>query len=109
MQEFDTEKGAFVGQNFIAGAEVGFEDEEGNGVDEPENAYLDFEMVQPQTHKYQQKVFVSFHNGGDFFYTFKSDKEIGFEEVVRYFEKTEGFSPEKDSVTFVDDSMEITI
>lgn len=50
VQDFDTDKGEFVSQEFIAGDEVDVEDEHGNGVDDTvaiDAAYLPFDMVQP--------------------------------------------------------------
>lgn len=47
IQEYDTETGEFVSQEFVAGDQVDWEDEDGNAVPE-EDAYLSFEMVQPE-------------------------------------------------------------
>lgn len=52
IQTFDTDKGQFVSQDFIAGDEVTYEDLDGNVLDAaavmptPE-PYLPFDMVQP--------------------------------------------------------------
>jgi hypothetical protein len=54
IQDFDTDSKRFVGQDFIAGDEVDYEDEQGEAVDESllevdgEKAYLEFHMVQPE-------------------------------------------------------------
>ena len=54
IQVFDTEKKAFVDQNFIAGDEVSYEDQYGKAVDpqymhtlDGKTPYLPFDMVQP--------------------------------------------------------------
>lgn len=46
IQQFDTESRQFIGQEFIAGDEVDFEDENGDRV-KPFDEYLPFEMKQP--------------------------------------------------------------
>lgn len=46
IQQFDTETRQFVGQEFIAGGEVDFEDENGQPI-EAFDEYLPFEMKQP--------------------------------------------------------------
>jgi hypothetical protein len=55
LQRFDTETGKWIDQDFIAGDEVTYEDEEGKTVD-PEDLhvggkepYLPLEMVQPKS------------------------------------------------------------
>lgn len=49
IQEYDTETEKFVSQEFVAGDQVEYEDEEGNPVDDLTASipYLSFEMVQP--------------------------------------------------------------
>jgi hypothetical protein len=53
VQVFDTEKGRFVSQHFVAGDECDYEDEKGDPVDRKllesggKEAYLAFDMVQP--------------------------------------------------------------
>jgi hypothetical protein len=52
-QEFDTETGKWVSQSFTAGDDFAYEDAEGNSLDDDsqdavENAYLPFDMVQPE-------------------------------------------------------------
>ena len=47
IQEYDTETGKFVSQEFMAGDQVDWEDEDGNAIPK-EDAYLSFEMVQPE-------------------------------------------------------------
>ena len=50
VQVFDTEKGRFVSQEFVAGDEVAYEDSHGEAVDsDMVAAYLPFHMVQPET------------------------------------------------------------
>ena len=46
IQKFDTETNKFISQEFIAGDEVDFEDEQGNAVD-CFDEYLPFDMEQP--------------------------------------------------------------
>ncbi len=54
VQVFDTDSNRFVNQDFIAGDEVDYEDEQGEAVKESllevdgEEAYLPFDMVQPE-------------------------------------------------------------
>jgi len=53
-QVFDTEKQRWISQEFVAGDQVDFEDDNGNPVDAPkdkdgEEPYLCFDMVQPET------------------------------------------------------------
>lgn len=47
IQDYDTETEKFVSQEFIAGDQVDWEDEDGNAIPK-EDAYLSFEMVQPE-------------------------------------------------------------
>lgn len=47
VQEYDTETEKFVSQDFVAGDQVDWEDEDGNAIPD-EGAYLSFEMVQPE-------------------------------------------------------------
>jgi len=46
VQKFDTEKGEFIEQEFIAGDIVSWENEEGEITDD-EDRYLPFDMKQP--------------------------------------------------------------
>ena len=54
VQVFDTEKGQFVSQEFVAGDDVAWEDELGETVDSSvaeaggHEAYLPFHMIQPE-------------------------------------------------------------
>ena len=56
IQEFDTESEQFVSQEFVAGDQVEWEDENGNNLDPDEFVvkgdgtlpYLEFDMVPPQ-------------------------------------------------------------
>jgi hypothetical protein len=45
-QQFDTDTGKFISQEFTAGDQVEFEDRHGEAVDEI-SEYLEFDMVQP--------------------------------------------------------------
>ena len=53
VQEFDTDLGRFVSQQFTAGDECDYEDKDGNPVEstllevDGQEVYLPFEMVQP--------------------------------------------------------------
>lgn len=49
IQRWDKKTGKFLGQEFVAGDEVDYEDEFGNPIDEREPEYQEFDMVQPQT------------------------------------------------------------
>jgi hypothetical protein len=59
IQKFDTHTGKFVSQEFVAGDECEYEDEDGETVDselfesvdaeDGEEVYLSFDMVQPDT------------------------------------------------------------
>ena len=51
-----------------------------------------------------QTVLVEFRNTEPFFYTIKSKNPITIDSVARYFEITEGFNPDRDSITFLDES-----
>jgi len=61
IQVFDTETGRFVSQEFVAGDDCQYEDKEGNVVDsellkvEGKEAYLPFDMVQPQPRRLPKK------------------------------------------------------
>lgn len=53
IQKFDTETQKFIGQSFIAGDDVQWENQEGDKVEEPgqpntADPYLPFEMIQPK-------------------------------------------------------------
>ena len=47
VQKFD-ESGLPISQEFVAGDEVAYEDEDGNTVDVTRESYLPFDMVQPE-------------------------------------------------------------
>ena len=55
VQVFDTESRRFVSQQFVAGDQCDYEDKDGDPVDskalevDGKEAYLPFDMVQPQT------------------------------------------------------------
>lgn len=63
IQSYDTEKKKYIHQEFIAGDEVDYEDEEGNivcpttmlGEGEEFEPYLPFDMVQPEKPKSSKK------------------------------------------------------
>lgn len=48
IQEYDTETGKFVSQEFVAGDQVDWEDNFGDALCNPPNEYLSFDMVQPK-------------------------------------------------------------
>lgn len=47
VQTFDTETQKFTSQEFIAGDQVEWEDENGDPVEDQPDSYLEFEMIQP--------------------------------------------------------------
>ena len=57
----------------------------------------------------KQLVLVEFRNATPFVYTIVSKNPITIESVVAYFEATEGFNEERDSITFIDEATEINI
>lgn len=59
--------------------------------------------------KYKQLVCVEFNNCSPFVYTFRSDKPITIEKVTSYFEESEGFNEDRDSLMFLDEPAEISI
>lgn len=59
--------------------------------------------------KYSQFILVECRNCAPFVYKVVSDKPININNVVRYFEETEGWNEERDNITFVDDPTEIVI
>lgn len=62
-QTFDEETGELVEQEFCAGDQVDWEDEDGNPVDAPKNAkYQPFDMVQPEADE-EVKVNVVLESG----------------------------------------------
>jgi hypothetical protein len=69
----------------------------------------DTEKKPKKKKQYSQHVIVEYHNGGVFTYEFVSNKPIDFDEVVEHFEKTEGWSEDRDSIDFVDKPMKIKI
>ena len=46
IQRWDKKTGKFLGQEFVAGDEVDYEDEFGKSIDDEEPEYREFEMVQ---------------------------------------------------------------
>jgi hypothetical protein len=50
----------------------------------------------------KQTVLVEFKNCAPFVYEFISKDPITIERVAKYFEETEGFNEEQDSITFLD-------
>jgi hypothetical protein len=59
--------------------------------------------------KHQQYVLVEFKNTEPFTYKMVSNVKITLEKVVQYFEDTEGFDKDKDSITFVDSPLTINL
>jgi hypothetical protein len=51
----------------------------------------------------KQFVLVEFDNSAPWVQLFTSDKPITIEEVAEYYTDKEGFNPERDSITFIDD------
>ena len=52
--------------------------------------------------KNNQLVLVEFRNCAPFLYRVVSEKPITIDSVARYFEETEGWNEERDSITFLD-------
>ena len=52
--------------------------------------------------KNTQLVLVEFRNCAPFLYRVVSEKPITIDSVARYFEETEGWNEERDSITFLD-------
>lgn len=50
-----------------------------------------------------QLVLITYHNGGEFLYRIKSAKKITINKVAKYFEKTESWNEDRDSITFLDE------
>lgn len=48
IQRWNAETKKFLGQEFVAGDQVDYEDELGNSIDETEPEYQTFDMVQPE-------------------------------------------------------------
>lgn len=59
--------------------------------------------------KNTQLVLVECRNCAPFVYRVVSDKPITIHNVARYFEETEGWNEERDSITFVDDITQIDL
>jgi hypothetical protein len=49
IQDYDTEKKRFVNQEFVAGCDCTWENEEGDTIDFLKDPYLPFDMAQPDT------------------------------------------------------------
>ena len=52
--------------------------------------------------KNTQLVLVEFRNCAPFLYRVVSEKPITIDSVARYFEETDGWNEERDSITFLD-------
>jgi hypothetical protein len=59
--------------------------------------------------KNTQLVLVECRNCAPYVYKVVSDKPITLNNVVRYFEETEGWNEDRDSITFVDEVTEIDL
>ena len=53
-------------------------------------------------------VLVEFHNCSPFVYVMESNKKITMDRVVKYFEDTEGWSEDQDSITFIDSPIPVS-
>lgn len=63
IQKFDSCENVFISQEFIAGDEVSWEDDEGNILDTPcNNSYLCFNMEQPGENEKHKKQLRSLAN-----------------------------------------------
>lgn len=59
--------------------------------------------------KYSQYVLVEFKNSAIFAYIIESNKKITLTKVVKYFEITERWTEERDSINFIDKPSKIHI
>jgi hypothetical protein len=59
--------------------------------------------------KNTQLVLVECRNCAPYVYKVVSDKPITLNNVVRYFEETEGWNEDRDSITFIDEVTEIDL
>jgi hypothetical protein len=59
--------------------------------------------------KNTQLVLVECRNCAPYVYKVVSDKPITLNSVVRYFEETEGWNEDRDSITFIDEVTEIDL
>jgi len=73
VQTFDTERGQFVGQEFVAGDDVAYEDDKSEAVDnslletDGTEAYLPYDMVQPEPPRKCVRVEYDLdYDGGDY-------------------------------------------
>ena len=59
--------------------------------------------------KYNQYIIIETHNCAPFVYCIVSNKKITLENVVYYFEDTEGFDETRDSIVFIDKPLKLHI
>jgi hypothetical protein len=59
--------------------------------------------------KNHQYAIIEFDNCAPFVYRLVSDKAITIDDASKYFEVTEGFSEDRDSITFIDDILDLDI
>lgn len=60
-------------------------------------------------HQYHQYALIEFDNCAPFVYRLVSDKPITINDAARYFEVTEGFNEGRDSISFIDDILDLDI
>jgi len=58
---------------------------------------------------FKQMIVVEFRNCAPYIELLHSKKKITLERVVTYLEKNDGFDPDEDSVTYVDESSDIDL
>jgi hypothetical protein len=58
---------------------------------------------------YNQLVLVTFYNGGNFLYNFKSREKITMDMVVKFLVKTQDWNENKDNIEFCDSPEEVTL
>jgi hypothetical protein len=59
--------------------------------------------------KHHQYAIIEFDNCAPFVYRLVSDKPIKIDDASKYFEVTEGFNEDRDSITFIDDILDLDI
>lgn len=59
--------------------------------------------------QYSQLVLVTFDNGGNFLYNFKSNKKITMDMVVEFLVESQDWNENKDNIEFCDSPEEVTL
>jgi hypothetical protein len=59
--------------------------------------------------KYYQYALIEFRNTTPFVYRLTSDKPITIDDAAKFFEVTEGFNEQRDSITFIDEPTDLDI